>query len=161
MSQFLWDERKAAAQEHRRNIEAFIPGPNKYSTWKKDSWKCPLSKDVRLLMRKKHRMWTRYMEFRDQNYVNRYKYYRNKYEVKQGMYKEWKNALFLHSASKIPKKIWNCVKCRTSVRSGIDNIMLEQDGEEIELTDDYDKAQVFNDYFLLSSLLNCRILYQK
>jgi len=23
-------------------IEAFIPGPNKYSTWKKDSWKCPL-----------------------------------------------------------------------------------------------------------------------
>ena len=59
-------------------IESFIPGPNKYSTWKKESWKCPLSKDVRLLIRKKHRMWTRYMVTRDQNYFNRYKYYRNK-----------------------------------------------------------------------------------
>ena len=43
-------------------IEAFIPVPNNYSTWKKDSSKCPLSKDVILLIRKKHRMWTRYME---------------------------------------------------------------------------------------------------
>jgi len=49
------------------------------------------------------------------------------------------------------QKIWNYVKSRTSVRSGIDDIILEQDGEireKIELTDNYDKAQAFNNYFL-------------
>ena len=61
------------------------------------------SKEVRLLIRKKHRMWTRYMETRDQNYLNRYNITGTKYEVKQGMYKEWNNALSLHSASRIPK----------------------------------------------------------
>jgi len=35
-----------------------------------------------------------------------------KYEVKQGMCKEWNNVLSLHSASRIPppKKYRNCVK---------------------------------------------------
>ena len=49
-----------------------------------------------------------------------------------------------------PKKFWNYIISRTSVRSGIDDILLEQDGEireKIELTDDYDKAQAFNNYF--------------
>ena len=46
-----------------------------------------------------------------------------------------------------PKKIWNYVKSKTSVRSGISDIILEQDGEKIQITDDYEKAQAYNDYF--------------
>ena len=49
------------------------------------------------------------------------------------------------------------------MRLGIDDILLEQDGENIELSDDYDKAQALNDCFVLYlvSLLNLRMLYQK
>ena len=131
-------------------IEAFIPGPNKYSTWKKNSWKCPLSKEVRLLIRKKHRMWTRYMETRDQNYLNRYKYYRNKVRSETRNVQRMEQCTVSAQCKQNPKKFWNYVKRRTSVRSGIDDILLEQDGEireKIELTDDYDKAQAFNNYF--------------
>ena len=131
-------------------IEAFIPGSNNYSTWKKDSWKCPLSKDVRLLIRKKHRMWTRYMETRDQNYLNRYKYYRNKVRSETRNIQRMEQGTVSAQCKQNPKKFWNYVKSRTSVRSGIGDIILEQDGEireKIVLTDDYHKAQAFNNYF--------------
>jgi len=42
-----------------------------------------------------------------------------------------------------PKKFWNYVKNRTSARSGIDDIILKQNGEKIELSD----YQAFSDYF--------------
>ena len=58
--------------------------------------------------------------------------------MKQGMYKEWENALSLNKIQKMEL----CKKYED-----FDDIILEQDREKIELTDDYDKAQTFNDYF--------------
>jgi len=91
-------------------IETFVPRPSRYSTWKKDSWKCPLSKDVRLIVRKKHRMWTRYIETRDQNYLNPYKYYRNKVRSETRKLQRLEQYTVSAQCKQNPKIFWNYVK---------------------------------------------------
>jgi len=128
-------------------IKMYVPEPNKYNILKKDSWKCPLSKDVRLLVKKKHRMWTRYMETRDQNYFNQYKYYRNKVRNETRHVQRMEQYEVSAQCKQNPKKFWNYVKSKTSTRSGIGDIVLEDNGDHKELTENYDKAEAFNNYF--------------
>jgi len=51
--------------EMQIRIEKFIPKTNSFQEFKKDSWKRPLPANVRALISKKHRLWTRYIETKD------------------------------------------------------------------------------------------------
>jgi len=46
-------------------IDTFIPKINSFQHIKKDSWIRPLPLNVRAIISKKHRLWTRHMETRD------------------------------------------------------------------------------------------------
>jgi len=46
-------------------IDTFIPKISSFQHIKKDSWTRPLPLNVRAIISKKHRLWTRYMETRD------------------------------------------------------------------------------------------------
>jgi len=108
-------------------------------------------------------MWTRYIETRDQIYLNRYKYYRNKLRSETRKLQRLEQYNFSAQCKQNPKKFWNYVKNKTSVRSEISDIIIEQDGEQKELTENYDKAQAFNNYFssVFTIESHLRIPYQK
>jgi len=49
------------------SVEQFIPKNNNFSLWKKDSWDHPIDKNLRKKISRKNRVWTRYIETRNQD----------------------------------------------------------------------------------------------
>ena len=58
-------------------ISLFIPKTKSFNVWKKDSWSRPLDLQVRKMISKKRRLWTRYIETRDDKIFKKYKSSRN------------------------------------------------------------------------------------
>ena len=60
-----------------KGIKMYIP-LNKNNQWRrKESWCHPIDKELRQIISRKHRLWTRYQETRDINIFNEYKRTRN------------------------------------------------------------------------------------
>jgi hypothetical protein len=60
----MWDIFK----EHiHSSIERFIPVIKDFHKWKKRHWSQPLKLEVRQLIHKKHRLWTKYIKTRKEN----------------------------------------------------------------------------------------------
>ena len=55
----------------------YIPITNNFDSWKKKNWKCPISYEIRKQIKQKSRLWTRYIETKDENILNKYKQIRN------------------------------------------------------------------------------------
>jgi len=55
----------------------FIPTTSSDHWKKKNTWKNPISKDIRQLIKKKHTLWTRYQETRDRTVEAQCKQMRN------------------------------------------------------------------------------------
>ena len=66
----MWSKFKVILFE---NCTEFIPQTNNFDSWKKNNWKCTLPKEIRKNIKKKNRLWTRYMETKDNNTLNKYK----------------------------------------------------------------------------------------
>ena len=66
----MWSKFKVIIFE---NCTEFIPQTNNFDSWKKNNWKCTLPKEIRKNIKKKNRLWTRYMETKDNNALNKYK----------------------------------------------------------------------------------------
>ena len=60
----MWSKFKVILFE---NCTEFIPQTNNFDSWKKNNWKCTLPKEIRKNIKKKNRLWTRYMETKDNN----------------------------------------------------------------------------------------------
>ena len=130
-----------------QGIERFIPKIGNFNEWKKSSWKNALQRHTREKIRKKHRLWTRYIETRNTDYLIKYRKVRNEVRNEtRRIYKEQQNAIAKATKSN-PKKFWSYVKSKTSVKSSIGDIKYNCDGKDIIITEDYQKATAFNDYF--------------
>ena len=53
-------------------IEKFVPKISNFYEWRKPSWKCPLPRDVQEKIRYKYRLWNRYIETKDLQYLTKY-----------------------------------------------------------------------------------------
>jgi len=78
------------------------------------------------------------METREPNYLNKYKYYKNKIRSGTRRAQRLEQCDVSAQCKRNPKKFWNYVNSKISTRIG--DMILEQDGRSKELTDDYDKA---------------------
>src|SRR5260221_5363824 len=58
-------------------MEKYIPKTKNKNWRRKLNWKYPVSKETKKLIRKKHRLWTRYQETRDPVVEQQYKKVRN------------------------------------------------------------------------------------
>jgi len=70
----MWDYFK---NELLLNVQKFIPAASNFRQWKKPSWKCPVSVNLQGLIKKKSRLWKRFIETRNHQTHKEYKKVRN------------------------------------------------------------------------------------
>ena len=90
------------------SVEGFIPKNNNFSLWKKDSWDHPIDKNLRKKIARKNRLWTRYIETRNQDIFKKYKVICNaiRKETRNTSRKEQQS--IAAECKTNPKKFWNC-----------------------------------------------------
>ena len=132
-----------------------IEGTNKYvpvskeNAWKrKSNWSCPIDDQTKLLIKRKRRLWTRYIKTRDPTTYNNYKVIRN--SIKQVIRKQ-DNAQQRAVAAECklnPKKFWGYVKSKTNTNNAMGNIKVcNSTGVAEVIVDDERKSNAFADYF--------------
>jgi hypothetical protein len=98
-----WIYFKTAMQE---GINSFIPQCEGIEWKKKSSWKHPISKEVRVTIKKKHRLWTRYQETRDPNVEKEFKRLRNVIRQESRKLKTREQQKVASQCKENPKKFW-------------------------------------------------------
>ena len=132
-----------------------IEGTNKYipvskgNAWKqKSNWSCPIDDQTKLLIKRKRRLWTRYIKTRDPSTYNSYKVIRN--SIKQVIRKQDKaHQRAVAAECKLnPKKFWGYVKSKTNTSNAMGNIKVyNSTGVAEVIVDDEKKSNAFADYF--------------
>jgi len=127
-------------------IQKFVPKISTFYDWHKPSWKCPLPKDVREKIRYKHRLWNRFIETRDIQYLNKYKKIRNNIRrITRQKQKSEQNQIAKATKTN-PKKFWAYVKNKTVLKSSIGDLKTIDNGKQVTITDDMEKASAFCEY---------------
>ena len=123
-------------------IEKNIPQKKQHTKQKKSS---PLSQEVLKSVRRKHRLWQRYLETRDGQKYQDYCKARNKVKKMVRRAKcEYEQSIARESKEN-PKKFWSYVNSKTKTRSTIPD--LEVPGEDRSASEDEEKADTFLNYF--------------
>jgi Reverse transcriptase (RNA-dependent DNA polymerase)/Endonuclease-reverse transcriptase len=126
----------------------FIPLITNGSWKRKSSWKQPISQELKKVIRKKHRLWTRFQETKNQTILKEFKHCSNIVRRESRKVLRMEQRTVAKSCKENPKKFWQYVKSKTSSAGGMGNIKyISTDGKEILLTDDSEKSFAFAEYF--------------
>ena len=129
-------------------IEQFIPKNNNFSLWKKDSWDRPLDRKLREKIKRKNRLWTRYIETRNPDIFKKYKAIRNAIRKETRKITKNEQQSIAAECKTNPKKFWNYVNKRRKINSGIGDLnSVDTHGNIITITKDVDKANVLGNFF--------------
>ena len=92
----------------------FVP----MNSWKKkDSWEFPMQIEIRKLLNRKHRLWTRYQETRNKKVLNEYKHIRNVVRKESRKIKQKIQNDIAVSCKSNPKKFWLFINSKTKSKS--------------------------------------------
>jgi len=126
----------------------FVPF-SKGTAWKrKSNWTCPIDDHTRLLIKRKHRLWTRYIKTREPSTLNNYRVTRN--AIKQIIRNQEKaHQQAIAAECKLnPKKFWGYVKSKSNTKNAMGNIKVcNGNGQTEIIVDDDRKSNAFADYF--------------
>lgn len=131
----------------------FVPNVCKFSNWKKKKWVRPIDKETKINIKLKKKSWRKFIRNKDIVEYDKYKSIRNKvrYNTRQ-LYKDEQNNIAKYCKSN-PKKFWNYINNKTKSHSKIDDLSYMNDqGVQIVVSNDLDKANVLSEYF--SSVFN-------
>lgn len=130
------------------NIQKYIPTVSNFHRWKKASWKCPLDEKIRRLIRKKSRLWNRYIETRNPQTHKEYKKVRNEVRKQTRLIERKEQCEVAKQCKANPKKFWKYVNSKSKLHTRIGDIKsVGSDGLPLLANDDKDKADLFGDYF--------------
>ena len=130
------------------NTVKYIPKTNNFDTWEKKDWRCPLPEEIRKLIKSKSRLWTKYIENKSENNLNKYKIIRNKVRsvTRRIIRDEQKN--IAKACKGNPKKFWNYIKSKSKNSSCVGDMKYKnKNGDEYIAKSNEDKANAFCDYF--------------
>ena len=128
--------------------EKFIP-KFKLLNWKqKDKWKAPLSKELRELIKKKHRLWHMYIESKSSSALLEYKTIRNRVRKETRNVVPKQQQSIAEICKRNSKKFWQYVNSKSKVNVGMGNIKVLNELEEpVVIKEDAAKAEAFSDFF--------------
>ncbi len=141
----MWSVFKKIVQEQ---TEIFIPVINNFNAWKKSTWTRPISKDLCKLIKRKHRLWTRFIETKDAEVYVAYKKLRNKIkkEMKKLVVNEQRE--IAKCCKQNPKKFWKYIKNKNKSQSSLGDLKhISSAGQELIATSPEDKADALCEYF--------------
>ena len=107
----------------------------------------PLDKDILKEVKKKHRMWTRYMETSEEEKLRNYKRARNKVRNSTRRARRRIELAIAKDIKDQPKKFWNYVNAKTKVQSTIPDLEENRNGEVRQATTDKEKAEMLGNFF--------------
>jgi len=116
---------------HIKNV--VIEGTNKFiplsGAWRyKIGWKRPVSKDTVRLIKKKHRLWKRFMETRDPSMKLKYNKCRNAVKNELRRREQQEQLAIVYESKTNPKRFLGYIKSKTKLVSGIGtlNILMKE-----------------------------------
>ena len=124
-------------------MKQFIPY---YSNWKKKKkWNHPINHELKELIHRKHRLWSRWTETRDEGVKRKYNKVRNVVRGRSRKLEQKIQRDIANNCSKTnPKKFWKYVR---SKKDSVDTVgtlrHLDEKGEPVMVTDNEQKANVF------------------
>ena len=111
----------------------------------------PVSTATREAMRKKNRMWQRFLETREPDKLQAYRRQRNKVRRLTRKAKRDFEATVAAQAKTFPKKFWRYAKSKLSVKEGIGDLVKQGEtdaaGAQAYASSDADKAEVLSSFF--------------
>ena len=129
-------------------ISRFVPKIDNNHWKKKNSWKRPIPANLKKLIKKKNRLWTRFIETQNKSLEKEYKRVRNQVRQQSRKLEQEEQKLVAASCKDNPKKFWKFIRCKTNTRAGIGNIKtVDSNKKAIILTDDIDKCNAFANFF--------------
>ena len=107
------------------------------------------NKDIAVSVRKKHRLWQRYIETRDGQKYAAYVQARNKTNSLIKRYQRETCKLIAESVNTNPKKFWSHINDKTKIKSEIQNLVKGTlpDGSKNMTTSVSEKTEVLSDFF--------------
>ena len=140
----IWNEFKTIFFD---GLNKYVPKINSNHWKKKPTWHRPISKSVKKLINRKHRLWRRFQETKCPKIETVFKSVRNKVRKESRKLQKIEEQKIAISCSSNPKRFWQFVKSKTNNHSNIGNIhMKDTDGQRI-LSEDADKCSAFVNYF--------------
>jgi hypothetical protein len=140
----LWNDLKSIIIT---GADKFIPTVQPSLWKKKKTWAYPVSSVLKKLINKKHRLWTRFQETRDNKFLIEYKHVRNLVRKETRLVCQSKQLEIAKSCKKNPKKFWQFVKGKTSTVSGIGDLKKINGTDCTTVKDDQEKAEMFSEFF--------------
>ena len=118
--------------------------------WKlKKSWKHPITHELKSLVKRKHRLWTRLQENRGLDTQSKYKQIRNKVRKETRKINQSFQLELAKSCRENPKKFWQYINSKKKQANSIGDIeVINSSGEKEVIANDLDKSNVFANYFV-------------
>ena len=108
----------------------------------------PVNKESKSEIKKKHRMWSRFIETRDEEKKKDYNRQRNKVRKITRKAQKDKETKIANESKHNPKKFWNYVKSKLKTKPGISELLIDETGKNQETTKtDEEKAEVLSKFF--------------
>ena len=141
----MWSTFKSILDE---GINRYIP-MTVGSSWKQKScWSRPISKEFKKLIKRKHRLWTRFVETKDRQTEKEFKRIRNVVRKQSRNSARNENVTIAKACKENPKAFWKHIKSKSNTFTGIGNIkILDGNGDSKVVSDDIEKSNAFIDYF--------------
>ena len=153
-----WDEifqDMNANQMYETFISCFNEGKDKYipkirqratEKAKKHNY-LPLDKKTTEKIKKKHKLWQKYMETRDQKQYKDYVKLRNQVKSEVRKAKRIMEKDIAKNAKENPKKFWKYANSKRKTRTGISELKYTHNGEITSTKNDQEKANVLANFF--------------
>ena len=117
--------------------------------WKKNNkWKHPVNNEQRKMIRKKHRLYARWREKLTPEAERAYKKQRNLVRKESQNLEKKQQCEVARQCKTNPKKFWKYVKSKREGQERMPDLkVIDQYGNEIRVTKDSEKAEVFAQHF--------------
>ena len=134
-----WNKFKTILQ---KGTSLFVSNNCDFLTWTKKRWKRPVNKETRTSIKLKRKAWKKFLKSKDVQDLKNYKEARNVVRKQtRNINKEEQNQITKDCKSN-PKKFWNYIKSKTNSHVDIGDLSYtNDDGEEVQITEDIDKAK--------------------
>ena len=140
----IWNVFKVIFNEGFNN---FVP-KLKNNYWKrKPTWHRPISKTLKKLINRKHRLWRRFQETKSPVIEALFKTVRNKVRNESRKLQKQEELKIASSSKNNSKKFWQYIKSKTKFQSSVGNINLVAPDTDSVLADNADKCEAFADFF--------------
>ena len=128
-------------------VSKYIPVSSGGNWRRKITWKQPVSENIRKLINRKHRLWTRYQETRSKEVLNAYKKIRNCVRSEIRKVSKQKGKEIARDCKRNPKKFWQYVKSKNKSPQVVGDLTVKKNGISSIVTMDSEKCEYFSDYF--------------